>query len=162
MFKKIMILSLLALASCGPATVEANCVGFVQPGWDQFHKNTIGVVAGRIVGVEVTVTWAEAAQINFTLCSSANLSSLTLNSLAAEQTTFDNEIAAAAAAETAKQAGFTTELGNSICNASISEIDAAIDGAIDPAGTLAAAKTAMKVILKKMAKCMVAMRGRLL
>ena len=61
--------------------------------------------------------------------------------------------APALAAATVQQ-GYTDEVtGNTLCTATLTEIDSRIDALINPVSTLAEAKTALKVALKRMARC---------
>lgn len=59
------------------------------------------------------------------------------------------DVAAAALAQS-----YMTEItGNTLCEATLTQIDTAIDGLVDPVSNLAEAKTAMKVALKKVSRC---------
>ena len=61
---------------------------------------------------------------------------------------------AAATAEAQRQAAFETEVAtNSVCTATLSEIDSRLDTLIDPVGNFAEVKTAMKIALKRIARC---------
>ena len=150
----------VALILSVPQLAFAACVDVPAPGVPRSHRQAIAYALAADAGHDESPTDGQGLQVGQSQLNAICFTTFDPTGLITDQAMLDRftlEDAArqaAATAEAQRQAAFETEVAtNSVCTATLSEIDSRLDTLIDPVGNFAEVKTAMKIALKRIARC---------